>query len=819
MSYIDDLTYRVLRDSQTSFPVRKQIKFAGFTLVDDSLNDQTIITGNTYGDGYVPDLETVCSVGNSAYSKIINLYDPTADLDAVNLRTLHSHMDELNLHEVLDNGNFTGGIHINLSGGSYIYSGDSSYVGINDMITMYDHRITNMADPIDGQDAVTLNYLTDALGDLTLAEVLSNGNIANMSIDMNNNKITDLALCTNDQDAANKAYVDSKVVTLVSYTAGAGMTQSGTSGTGYTFNIIAGDASITINPDEIHLNYNNTFPLADGTADYGNDYHPARIDHVHPADVIFHPVCRVVCVQNVDLNTPGGVFRGLTIFENNRLLLIGQLDPRENGIYIWHAPDETLTRATDWDGVMDLSMPHVIPCFYASDTQDIDDIEGMVGNYNYADRGGMWMTTTTDASFTVGDEIPIGRLIAPEKNVLHLPCVCATTRNIPFLVSGMDGYITAAVDGYGLAIGDRIFLAKQDNPVENGPWVIVDDGLERPDDWKVGSIIRKNTIHTFPITSGRLWGGPMTWYTSSSTEDVIIGTYDSGTASTWYHVGGADDVLDIEIPGGEVYTFTPDIITDDKRCSIHMSGVIYIGDHVSTAPDMDTIDLPLATEPPYDDDGIAWQGDNGIYLTRQGTPGDYCWRLGDTESGLGTLYTYRAITIPANNRARITVDIAKGTYGTAIFKVGDAPNSDGYEEWTATANAWSHHISDIIAESSVERTIYLTAYIHQATKPSFIFFKNILVEFIPLGIISTRLYLDQEWGPESVAPHYFDADESENQLIDLDSVWGNQKMYSAAYFSNCEFLISSLNINRFLKVSLNYRHYSEIVAAPSLPSI
>jgi hypothetical protein len=85
MSYIDDITYRVIKDGyDTSFPVRKTIKFSG-TVVDDSINDQTIVyvEGGNVTD--VPSLYAVLSEDNSAGNKkITNLATPVYSGDAAN---------------------------------------------------------------------------------------------------------------------------------------------------------------------------------------------------------------------------------------------------------------------------------------------------------------------------------------------------------------------------------------------------------------------------------------------------------------------------------------------------------------------------------------------------------------------------------------------------------------------------------------------------------------------------------------------------------------------------------------------------------------
>lgn len=54
--------------------------------------------------------------------------------------------------------------------------------------------------------------------------------------------------------------------------------------------------------------------------------------------------------SNITLATPGASMDGVTLSNPSRVLLMGQTDPTQNGIYDWTAAASTLTRSSDADG-------------------------------------------------------------------------------------------------------------------------------------------------------------------------------------------------------------------------------------------------------------------------------------------------------------------------------------------------------------------------------------------------------------------------------------------------------------------------------------
>lgn len=171
MSYIDDLTYRVLQDGyDNSFPVRKSIKFVGGFLRDDEPNDRTLV-GIT--SGLSQNLQVTCDIGNAAYNKITNLYTCTNPQDAAN----KEYVDSRDLGDILSVGNSTEGYNINFTGNSYLYSSDG-YVIINDVLNMNSNIITNVSTPVSDSDAVNKEYVDNLVSAQGLPEVLAINNKA-----------------------------------------------------------------------------------------------------------------------------------------------------------------------------------------------------------------------------------------------------------------------------------------------------------------------------------------------------------------------------------------------------------------------------------------------------------------------------------------------------------------------------------------------------------------------------------------------------------------------------------------------------------------
>ena len=63
---------------------------------------------------------------------------------------------------------------------------------------------------------------------------------------------------------------------------------------------------------------------------------------------------RVAAQTNLNLTSPGATIDGITMVLNDRILLLAQTAPAENGVYIWNGAAVGLTRAVDCSTANDL---------------------------------------------------------------------------------------------------------------------------------------------------------------------------------------------------------------------------------------------------------------------------------------------------------------------------------------------------------------------------------------------------------------------------------------------------------------------------------
>jgi hypothetical protein len=79
---------------------------------------------------------------------------------------------------------------------------------------MNSQKITNCLDPVNPQDVATRAYVLANSGGLPSNSTLNSiatTNLTSASVNMNSQKITNLATCTLSGDAVNKSYADSLI--------------------------------------------------------------------------------------------------------------------------------------------------------------------------------------------------------------------------------------------------------------------------------------------------------------------------------------------------------------------------------------------------------------------------------------------------------------------------------------------------------------------------------------------------------------------------------------------------------------------------------
>ena len=73
------------------------------------------------------------------------------------------------------------------------------------------------------------------------------------------------------------------------------------------------------------------------------------------ADSVYKDSVRVATRSNVNLSGSVSIVDGVTLNDKDRILLVGQTDQRENGIFSWSVTNGKLTRSIDADSIFEIS--------------------------------------------------------------------------------------------------------------------------------------------------------------------------------------------------------------------------------------------------------------------------------------------------------------------------------------------------------------------------------------------------------------------------------------------------------------------------------
>jgi hypothetical protein len=73
------------------------------------------------------------------------------------------------------------------------------------------------------------------------------------------------------------------------------------------------------------------------------------------ADSVYKDSVRLATRSNINLNGTVSIIDGTTLNDKDRVLLVGQNDQKENGIFAWSSATNQLTRANDADSLFEIS--------------------------------------------------------------------------------------------------------------------------------------------------------------------------------------------------------------------------------------------------------------------------------------------------------------------------------------------------------------------------------------------------------------------------------------------------------------------------------
>ncbi len=216
---------------------------------------------------------------------------------------------------------------------------------------------------------------------------------------------------------------------------------------------------------------------------------------------------------------------GVGVSSGSRILLVGQNDASQNGVY--DVVDSlTLTRSADLDTSAEMNTGTSVYVLEG------DTNAGRV----YTLTSTNVTLGTTNLVFAISNSIPVnltrtGTVTTGVWNstLLSSNYKSAAVVAIDTNVNLGDNWDDATVDGVILAAGDRILLTQQAIPTENGLWVVQAmgelDTLLRPIDYDANTHGLNSGLAVY-VERGNLLGGSIFFCTTSS---IIVGT----TATTW----------------------------------------------------------------------------------------------------------------------------------------------------------------------------------------------------------------------------------------------------------------------------------------------
>ncbi|MCL4681621.1 MAG: type II secretion system GspH family protein [Rhodocyclaceae bacterium] len=244
------------------------------------------------------------------------------------------------------------------------------------------------------------------------------------------------------------------------------------------------------------------------------DFFHVRLELTRSAADYSLPRVRVASTGNIDIALPGTAIDNVYLFAGDRILLKDQTVPAQNGVYVWQAANQPLTRADDADtpaelagrvvevrqgtanargiwrqnatslvlGTTALSWTNIrvklaapATTTIASPGAELDGIRMKTGDRVLIKTVGLYIWNGAAVPMTVASDIAPGSVVQIQQGAeasawwrydgaawQRLSVRVASQSNLDLAAPG------AGIDGIAMAAGDRVLVKNQTVPAENG---------------------------------------------------------------------------------------------------------------------------------------------------------------------------------------------------------------------------------------------------------------------------------------------------------------------------------------------------------------
>lgn len=280
----------------------------------------------------------------------------------------------------------------------------------------------------------------------------------------------------------------------------------------------------------------------------------------------WHYEVAAAATSNTSISSAPSSIDGVTLFSVSRILLTGQSDTRENGIWEFNGAGNALTRPADYPFsgstqailgskvlvtggtanknttwrisgasstpiIIDTtghSWSKVIPLHTHADTNTGGPIASTaISDFTEAAQDAAAAMATAGVGIAVDYNDPANTLTLNALTYWRQPVRVVATSNVS--VSSAP----SSIDSVTLSSGDRVLLTGQSTTHENGPWVFngASSAMTRPTDYPAASTIFAYLGQAYYVRAGTVNAGTV-WYLTTSGA-ITIGT----TGTSWSLMG------------------------------------------------------------------------------------------------------------------------------------------------------------------------------------------------------------------------------------------------------------------------------------------